>query len=131
MSQYIKDSDGNVHRVGENTKVTRDALVDTFKKAEELLQKANQDIVEFDALNAVPETAEEEATPAEQAQDIAEDAAELAADLAGEEASAPEAPVDTPVAPTAEPAPVAPVAPTEPVAPAPTPEQVPEQLVIQ
>lgn len=116
MSIYVKDNEGNVHRVGENTKVTREQLVETFKKAEELLQRANQEIIEFDALVAEPTPDPDPETPAEQAEEIAEDAAELAKDLKEEESpKAPETPAPTPA--TEQPAPEKPVEPVASVTP--------------
>ena len=157
---YVKDNDGNIHRVVENTKVTREALVETFKKAEELLQRANQEIIEFDALNAPNETVDADPVPAApeapapevevpapvtetpaptpepvQEPTPAEQAAEIAEDAAdlAADLKAEEVPA-APVAPTAEAPVAAPVSETPAPAvetPTESPVPQPQEIVVQ
>ena len=50
MSQFIKDGDGTVHRTSQQTAVTRESLLETVNKAEQLLTRAKEDLAQFDAL---------------------------------------------------------------------------------
>jgi hypothetical protein len=53
MSQYVKDTDGNIYRVSEDSKVTREQLVGNQARALELLKNANAELEAFDVLTVV------------------------------------------------------------------------------